>query len=73
MQDESSAEPRSGNAQSTVQLVTNALHTLEHRHIERRQREIRTLIAEADRRGDQEMLTKLMAERLTLDRRLREL
>ena len=73
MQDESSAEPQSGNAQSTVQLVTNALHTLERRHIERRQREIRALIAEADRRGDQEMVTKLMAERLTLDRRLREL
>ena len=60
-------------AQSTVDLVTNALNTLERRHIERRQREIRTLIAEADRRGDHEMVTRLMAERLGLDRRLREL
>jgi DNA primase len=73
MHSDDAAEQQSGNAQSTVQLVTNALNTLERRHIERRQREIRALIAEADRRGDQEMVTKLMAERLTLDRRLREL
>jgi DNA primase len=62
-----------GESQLSVQLVTNALHTLERRHIERRQREIRALIAEADRRGDQEMVTRLMSERLALDRRLREL
>ena len=36
------------------------------------QRELRTLIAEADRRGDQEMLTKLIAEKLMIDRKLRD-
>ena len=51
--------------------VGDALHTLEHRHLERRQRELRTLIAEADRRGDQEMLGKLMAEKMLVDRKLR--
>jgi DNA primase len=61
------------NAQSTVEVVANALNTLERRNIERRQREVRTLIAEADRRGDETMVTQLMSERLTLDRRHREL
>jgi DNA primase len=55
-----------------TEQVENALHTLEHRHLERRQRELRTFIAEADRRGDQEMLKKLTAEKLQIDRKLRE-
>ncbi len=55
-----------------TEQVENALHTLEHRHLERRQRELRTLIAEADRRGDHEMLTKLTAEKLQIDRNLRQ-
>jgi len=52
--------------------VRGALATLEHRHWTSRQRELRTLIAEADRRGDQEMLTKLIAEKLMVDRKLRD-
>ena len=55
-----------------TEQVENALHTLEHRHLERRQRELRTIIAEADRRGDEEMLKKLTAEKLNIDRKLRE-
>jgi DNA primase len=58
--------------QSMSEQVENALHTLEHRQLERRQREIRALIAEADRRGDQEMLLKLTAEKLQIDRKLRQ-
>jgi DNA primase len=61
----------SSQTQSMVEQVENALHALEHRQLERRQRELRTLIAEADRRGDHEMLTKLTSEKLQLDRRLR--
>ena len=38
----------------------------------RRQRELRTLIAEADRRGDTTMLTQLTREKLEIDRKLRE-
>jgi DNA primase len=62
----------SSNTQSMTEQVENALHTLAHRHLERRQRELRTLIAEADRRGDQEMLKKLTTEKLQIDRKLRE-
>jgi DNA primase len=66
------ADAGSSNAQSMTEQVENALHTLEHRHLERRQRELRTLIAEADRRGDHEMLTKLTSEKLQIDRKLRQ-
>jgi DNA primase len=52
--------------------VENALHTLEHRRLQRRQRELRSQIAEADRRGDQEMLNKLIQEKLEVDRKLRD-
>jgi DNA primase len=62
----------SSNTQSMIEQVENALHTLEHRQLERRQRELRTLIAEADRRGDHEMLTKLTSEKLQIDRKLRQ-
>jgi DNA primase len=52
--------------------VEDALHTLEGRRLERRQRELRSQIAEADRRGDQAMLTQLIAEKLDVDRKLRD-
>jgi DNA primase len=65
-------EHSDSNTQSMTEQVENALYALEHRHLERRQRELRTFIAEADRRGDQEMLKKLTAEKLQIDRKLRE-
>ena len=61
---------RPGAAPLTAQ-VEGALHSLEHRRLERRQRELRSQIAEADRRGDQAMLAQLMAEKLVIDRQLR--
>ncbi len=57
--------------QTMYEQVENALHSLEHRTLERRQRELRSLIAEADRRGDHEMLTRLTTEKLQIDRNLR--
>jgi DNA primase len=51
--------------------VEGALHTLEHRRLERRQRELRSQIAEADRRGDREMLAQLIEDKLEIDRKLR--
>jgi DNA primase len=66
------ADPVSSNTQSMTEQVENALHALKHRHLEHRQRELRTLIAEADRRGDPEMLKKLTTEKLQIDRKLRE-
>ena len=56
---------------SLVAQVEGALASLERRRDERRQRELRSQIAEADRRGDTEMLQKLMAEKLAIDRKLR--
>jgi len=55
-----------------VSQVEDALHTLERRRLERRQRELRSQIAEADRRGDQPMLTQLIAEKMEIDRKLRD-
>ena len=65
-------DPETSNAQSMTERVENALETLRYRQLERRQRELRTLIAEADRRADHEMLTTLTAEKLQIDRKLRE-
>jgi DNA primase len=59
------------NEPDLVLQVENALHTLEHRRLERRQRELRSQIAEADRRGNQPMLTQLIAEKLDIDRAIR--
>ena len=59
------------NAAPLTEQVEGALYNLEHRRLERRQRELRSQIAEADRRGDQEMLAKLIAEKLAIDRQLR--
>ena len=61
-----------GNEPELEKQVEDALHTLEGRRLERRQRELRSQIAEADRRGDQAMLTQLIAEKLDVDRKLRD-
>jgi DNA primase len=58
--------------QSMTERVEHALHALESRRLERRQREIRSLIAEADRRGDQTILAQLTAEKVQIDRALRQ-
>jgi DNA primase len=54
-----------------TEQVQGALHTLEHRRLQRRQRELRSQIAEADRRGDSAMLNQLMGEKVEVDRQLR--
>jgi len=60
------------NDPALLAQVEDALHTLEGRRLERRQRELRSQIAEADRRGNQEMLAQLIAEKLDVDRKLRD-
>jgi DNA primase len=60
------------DAQTMTEQVEHALHALETRRLERRQREVRTLIAEADRRGDQAILAQLTSEKLQIDRALRQ-
>jgi DNA primase len=52
--------------------VAAALETLRRRYFERRQRELRAAIAEAERRGDNTAVLQLTAEKLSVDRALRE-
>jgi DNA primase len=58
--------------QLTTDEVEGALHTLEGRRLERRQRELRAAIAEAERRGDQAMAETLMGEKIAVDRKIRQ-
>jgi DNA primase len=56
---------------SPLEQVKGALLNLERRALERRQRELRTMMGEADRRGDEEMSRKLEVELMALMRKLR--
>jgi DNA primase len=51
--------------------VRGALLTLEERYRDRRSRELRAAMSEAQRRGDESMLHKLMQEKIALDRERR--
>jgi DNA primase len=53
--------------------IGNVLHTLERRRLERRQRELRSIMVEAERRGDTAMLVTLSAESVQVNRALRTL
>ncbi len=53
--------------------VQSAIQEIQERTIESRQRELRTLIAEAERRGDFAELALLTQQKLDLDRSLRQL
>jgi len=57
--------------ESLHEQVQNALRTLHERRLERRLREMRTSIAEAQRRGDETMLRQLAHEKLQVERELR--
>ncbi len=67
---EEQSDAQTSNAATLIQQVETVFKELEIQYLERRQREIRTLIAEADRRGDQEMIAKLAAEKIRIDRLL---
>jgi DNA primase len=45
---------------------------LRRRHLERRQRELRAAANEAERKGDFDAVLRLNAEKLAVDRELRE-
>jgi DNA primase len=72
LQDADDPADASSQTQSMTEQVENALHTLKRRQLERRQVELRTLMAEAERRGDDEMSAKFTAEKLQIDRNLRQ-
>jgi DNA primase len=52
--------------------VAGALETLQRQYLERRSREVRVQMAEAQRRGDQEMLLRLAQEKVRLDVELKK-
>jgi DNA primase len=56
----------------SAEHVAAALETLRHRHLERRQRELRAEIADAERKGDSAVVIHLTTEKLAIDRALRE-
>ena len=55
-----------------VERVRGALEKLEERYGERRGRELRAAMSEAQRRGDEPMLQRLMQEKIALDRKRRQ-
>jgi DNA primase len=59
--------------ETMLEQVENALRTLQYQRLERRLRELRTMIAEAQRRGDEAMLRQLAHEKLQVDQELRRL
>ena len=58
--------------QSLADRVRGALETLQERYRERRGRELRAAMSEAQRRGDDPMLHRLMQEKIALDRERRQ-
>ena len=61
------------DAQSASEQIQNALHALQVRYLQRRQRELRASISEAERRGDTSMVETLTLEKIKVDRALRTL
>jgi DNA primase len=59
------------DGESSATKVQGALDTLHDRYLDRRLRELRVQMAEAQRRGDEAMLLRLAQEKLRLDRELK--
>jgi DNA primase len=57
----------------TAEEVEAAILPLHHHHLSRRQRELRSLSLDAERKGDWAEVAALTAEKMRLDRQLREL
>jgi DNA primase len=55
-----------------LEQVEAALESLKFRHLQALQRRVRADIAEAERRGDLAQLAVFMAEKLRVDREMRE-
>ena len=60
-----------GGDEDLVVKVEGALSTLREQYLERRSREVRVQMAEASRRGDNEMLMRLAQEKVRLDGELK--
>ena len=59
--------------QPLTEQVEHALQSLAARTLERKQRELRSAIAEAERRGDTAMAEQLMLDKMKIDRTMRAL
>ena len=64
--------PSRSAPQTAADAVGNALHTLQARFLERRQRDLLTMIAEAERRGETASVESLTVDKMKVDRALRE-
>jgi DNA primase len=60
-----------GAGESSAGAVQGALETLHDKYLDRRLRELRVQMAEAQRRGDDAMLLRLAQEKLRVDRELK--
>jgi DNA primase len=65
-------EPAVTADDTSLEQVKEALRTVEERYLKRRLRELGALLGEAGRRGDHEMRDKLEAEKMQIERKLRE-
>jgi DNA primase len=63
-------EPTEKTDADFLKDVKEALRTIEERYLKRRMREMGSLIAEATRRDDQEMIRKLYNEKFQIERKL---
>ncbi len=70
--DTTAASPSRSQTKSLIEQVEDALHLLQRRYLESRQREIRAGITAAEQKGDQAALTQIFAEKIRIDRLLRE-
>jgi len=73
--DTSTASQRQARSepQTVEEQIANALLALEGRYLKRRQEELRTAMAAAERAGDTAMVETLTVEKMKVDRALREL
>ena len=68
----SSEVPESSDGRRPLaEQVGGALEALEERYMERRSRELRAAMSDAQRNGDEQMLHRLMQEKIEIDRRRR--
>src|ERR1700761_922108 len=63
---------RGDERQGLADRVRGALQTLQERYRDRRGRELRAALSEAQRRGDEPLLNRLMQEKIALDRERRQ-
>ena len=63
-----SSEVNGPEHESSTLQVESALATLHERYLERRGRELRVQMGEAQRRGDQAMLLQLTQQRMALSK-----